>query len=161
KSPQISANCERKANKKEKNNLLGFVTTCCGLAGCVGSGQTESVNEERCQLHGWGIPVSDAARPSPARARPRLRWNQSRAVLSSTGTLFRAFNEPVLACVFHVEVERARAASARHHHAPRRTRCRASVLRDRFYGRCQASIRQRRGSQRDRLREMGSSSARQ
>ena len=77
-------------------------------------GQTESVNEERCGLDGWGIPVSDAAGPSPARARPRLRWNQSRAVLSATRTLFRAFNEPVLACVFHVEIERARAASARH-----------------------------------------------
>jgi len=32
-------NCERKANKKEKNGLLGFVRTRDFLAGCVGSGK--------------------------------------------------------------------------------------------------------------------------
>ncbi len=32
-------NSEEKANKREKNGLLCLVTTCCFLAGCVGSGK--------------------------------------------------------------------------------------------------------------------------
>jgi len=36
---QILVNFEWKANKKKKNGLLGFVTTCRFLAVCVGSGK--------------------------------------------------------------------------------------------------------------------------
>jgi hypothetical protein len=33
------ANSEKKANKAEKKDLLRFVASCDGLAGCVGSGK--------------------------------------------------------------------------------------------------------------------------
>jgi hypothetical protein len=35
----VVSKSEGKANKKEKNGLLCFVTTCCFLAVCVGSGK--------------------------------------------------------------------------------------------------------------------------
>jgi hypothetical protein len=35
----MRVNCEKKANKMEKNLLLRFVASCCFLAGCVGSGK--------------------------------------------------------------------------------------------------------------------------
>jgi hypothetical protein len=35
----MPVNFEWKANKKEKNGLLVFVSTCCFLALCVGSGK--------------------------------------------------------------------------------------------------------------------------